>query len=275
MQFFVSVSRQLKFQVEVALNPHYVSDERVEILHENICPYFPIAVVHIRSEVSESAIAAVYLSLCHDNHAAPLTFHPRERYDPKPIDHNLVLPSHWANIKAWQQTSTILPAMSFHRVDFSATHSKQRTCLSGHIITNDASDDETPQMWCHICGKPTINACPACQGPLRGGEIYSPRQPSKTDSYCMHCGKPLPWTQTRMHAVSQLAEDIELLDNSDRKTLQEILPDIVSRSSTPTTQVSIVKMKSLLKKGGTVFMEVTQKILVDVVSETVKKALFP
>jgi len=54
-----------------------------------------------------------------------------------------------------------------------------------------------------------------------------------------------------------------------------LLPDLTALESTPKTELAIVKMKSLLKKGGADFLDATKKILVDVVSDVVKKALFP
>src|ERR1700735_4377995 len=99
--------------------------------------------------------------------------------------------------------------MSTHRVDFSASHSVQRTCLNGHIISNEANLEQSQQMWCHRCGAATIAACPACDGPLKGGEIFSPRQPLKPDAHCLHCGKALPWTETRLVAVREVAKYVD------------------------------------------------------------------
>jgi hypothetical protein len=97
----------------------------------------------------------------------------------------------------------------------------------------------------------------------------------KPDPYCVHCGKAFPWTETHLAAVREIADYIDTFNEKDRETLEQILPDLVARESTPKTQLGIVKMKALLKKGGAGFLEATQKVLVDVVSEVVKKSLFP
>jgi hypothetical protein len=160
-------------------------------------------------------------------------------------------------------------------MDFSSSHSRQRTCLNGHVVSNEA-DDEEAQLWCHLCGRATIDQCPACKGPLRGRAIHGAYVAKpKPDSYCLHCGKALPWTETHIIAVREIARFIDTFSEEDRSMLEQILPDLVSSESTPRTQVGIVKMKMLLKKGGADFWEGTRKILVDVVSETVQKALFP
>ena len=163
--------------------------------------------------------------------------------------------------------------MPTHRVNFSASHSVQRTCLNGHIISNWA-ETESEQMWCHKCGARTISACPACDGPLKGGRKNLPQQPSKPDAYCMHCGKALPWTEARLEAIRDAAKYVDGLNDEDRKILSEILPDLASTEPTPRTELAIVKMKSLFKKGGSTFVDATRKLLVDVVSDALKRRLF-
>ena len=73
--------------------------------------------------------------------------------------------------------------------------------------------------------------------------------------------------------MQEIASLTDELDEEDRKTLTEILPDLASRTDTPKIQVAIVKMKKLLVKGGSVFAESFRKLLIDVLSETAKKAL--
>lgn len=163
-------------------------------------------------------------------------------------------------------------------MDFSDTHSTQRTCLNGHVVDNEADawgTELNAQPYCQSCGAATINECPACHGSLRGHHKYRPLEPDpKPDSYCVHCGKALPWTETRIEAVKEIAKHIDALTDEDRTTLSEILPDLVCSANTPRTEIGIVKMKKLLKKGGETFAEGTKRVLIDVVSETIKKVLF-
>lgn len=165
-------------------------------------------------------------------------------------------------------------------MDFSFTHSTQRTCLNGHVISNevDAEEDMTGQVqvWCHSCGSATIDRCPSCEGTLRGQKKYGAYVAKpKPDAYCLHCGKALPWTERHLEAVREVASYIEAFTDEERSMLADILPDLVSQESTPRTQVGVVKMKLLFKKGGAVFFDAANRILVDVVSETVRKSLFP
>ena len=72
-----------------------------------------------------------------------------------------------------------------------------------------------------------------------------------------------------------MAEETEDLDAEDREQLDAILPDLIVKTETPRTQLAIVKLKKLIKKGGSAFAEALRKTLVDVLSESVKKVLFP
>jgi hypothetical protein len=117
---------------------------------------------------------------------------------------------------------------------------------------------------------------PACDGPLRGEGVYGPVSAFPIpDAYCLHCGKALPWTEARFSAIREIADYVDTLNEKDRQTLTDLLPDLIAPEGTPKTELAIVKMKSLLKKGGADFLEATRKVLVDVVSEVVNKALFP
>lgn len=159
-------------------------------------------------------------------------------------------------------------------MDFESHYWNQRTCLNGHVITNFA-ENEPQQLFCESCGKSTITSCPACNGPLRGANADRTGFAREADAYCLHCGTALPWTQAHLDAVNEIAHFIDTFDDNDRTTLKEILPDLVASAGTPRTQIGIVKMKDLLAKGTSVFAESARKILVDVMSEAARKALFP
>ncbi len=164
----------------------------------------------------------------------------------------------------------------FDRVDFSSSYDLQQVCLNGHVTNNHASDEARNQTFCNICGAKTITTCRHCHGPIRGGHKYSPGPTHPPpEAYCLHCGRPFPWTQARFEAVCAIAAASEGLSAEDRTQLEEILPDLVARTETPRTQLAIVHMKKLLKKGGSVFSEAIRKTIVDVASEAIKKIFVP
>jgi hypothetical protein len=160
--------------------------------------------------------------------------------------------------------------------DFSPSYDVQQVCLNGHVTNNYASDASKNQNFCEICEAKTVTTCQRCKGPIRGGHKYSPgpMHPGP-DAYCLHCGKPFPWTESKLAAVRAIAEESEDLDAKDRQQLDAILPDLIAKTEIPRTQLAIVKLKKLIKKGGSAFAEALRKTLIDVVSESVKKVLFP
>jgi hypothetical protein len=163
------------------------------------------------------------------------------------------------------------------RVDFSASYDVQQVCLNGHVTNNHVSDEARNQIFCNRCGAKTITACQHCEGPIRGAHRYNPHSPTlpPPEAYCLHCGRPYPWTQASFDALRAIATVSEGLSDDDREQLAEMLPDLITREDTPRTHVVALKMKKLLKKGGTVFAEAVRKTIVDVTSETIKKILVP
>jgi hypothetical protein len=157
-------------------------------------------------------------------------------------------------------------------VDFSQTNRIQRICLNGHIISNYVTD-RSVEPYCEKCGAKTIAACPLCQGPLKGGHVTGGGPKLNIPAaYCLHCGKPYPWTDARSKAMEELARE-STLSTEDRATLSEILPVLTAHSDTPRTELAVFKMKKLLNKGGPAFAASMRRLFVDIVSETVKKAL--
>src|SRR6266404_1452810 len=142
------------------------------------------------------------------------------------------------------------------RIDFSVSYDVQQVCLNGHVTNNSASDEARNQHFCDLCGAKTITACPHCKGPIRGGHKYSPGpMHPPPEAYCLHCGRPFPWTQARFEAVREIAAVSDDLNAEDREQLAKILPDLIAKEETPRTQLAIVQLKRLLKKGGSAFAE--------------------
>ena len=76
-----------------------------------------------------------------------------------------------------------------------------------------------------------------------------------------------------MMAAQELADDIEELTPEEKKLLKESLDDIIR--DTPRTVVASNRFKRLVAKGGRESAEGFKQILIGVVSETAKKAIWP
>lgn len=149
-------------------------------------------------------------------------------------------------------------------------------CLNGHIInTMAASSPQSNQKYCADCGAQTLTECPGCNLPIRGHsnvpEVFGFFDYDKPN-YCHNCGKPYPWTVTSLEAARELADELENLSFEERQQLKDSFPDLVK--ATPKTVVAETRFKKLMKKAGSDAYDGMKSILVDVVSEAVKKSVF-
>ncbi len=150
-------------------------------------------------------------------------------------------------------------------------------CKNGHVITDaytEASDLAKP--FCPECGLPTIVKCEHCataiQGRVHVDSVISSKKMEKSPAYCFNCGKPFPWTQSNIEAVHELLELDSKISADDRKTVRDVLPDLLAE--TPKTQVAVVKAKSVMGRMDEGTYNAIKVIIGGFASETVKKALF-
>jgi hypothetical protein len=136
--------------------------------------------------------------------------------------------------------------------------------------------DELPHYTadhCKTCGAETITKCPGCgaiiRGYAHGGGVFVRYWPP---AFCHSCGKPYPWTEARIRAAKDLAQ---LLQGSpeDKALLEASIEDLVR--DTPAAAVAAVRFKSMVSKAGKTVADAFRDILVDVLSESVKKTLWP
>jgi hypothetical protein len=148
-------------------------------------------------------------------------------------------------------------------------------CENGHVINSyHASSPENDQKFCDKCGAPTIAECPTCHAPIRGNVLYDfPNLNFMAPGFCLNCGKPFPWTESRITAATQLANELDNIDAIDKSVLATSIPDLVR--DTPSTPLAIARFKKVMVKAGAATASIFREILVDVLSEAAKKALFP
>lgn len=148
-------------------------------------------------------------------------------------------------------------------------------CLNGHLITSTAetSRHRTADR-CTKCGAETILACPDCGTLIRGrwrqSMVIGVTFP--IPAFCHTCGEPYPWTQAKIRAAKELAQ---LVDSSpdDKKLLEASIDELVR--DTPGATVAAVRFKGMVAKAGKTFADGFRDILVDVLSEAVKKTIWP
>jgi hypothetical protein len=149
-------------------------------------------------------------------------------------------------------------------------------CLNGHVVTEmAASYPQHRKPFCPDCGSATITACPSCEANIQGyyhvtGVIGGYRK-RPAPAFCHNCGEPYPWTAARLKAAKELAHEAEGLDEEERELLASSLDDLVA--DTPRTQLAASRFKRLLTKMGQGGAGAMRDIVVDIASETAKKAM--
>jgi len=157
------------------------------------------------------------------------------------------------------------------------SHDIAQICLNGHVITSALRrSPELAQRYCDKCGAETISACQECDTNIRGYyfmpgviSVFSYEKPA----FCFNCGAPFPWTSSALAVARELVLEESELTQDEREALANTLPDLVAE--TPRTQVAIIRFKKLMAKVSSATAGAMRDILVDIVSEAVKKALFP
>lgn len=145
-------------------------------------------------------------------------------------------------------------------------------CKMGHIITSHGMKN---QKFCEKCGSEIIHNCPSCNSHIKGVERgdFDCISTLSLPNYCDNCGKPYPWTLEAKESLNELlklsseinSEDINFVDNN----FDSLIVD------TPKTKLLATKLNIMLSEATPVIADAARGLLVDVLSETAKKIMFP
>lgn len=149
-------------------------------------------------------------------------------------------------------------------------------CLNGHVITKMAGEHpENRKQYCTECGEGTIMTCQNCNIDIKGyhyvpGVIgaYEYHKPK----YCEKCGQAFPWTDRQLKAAKELIDLSDSLNSEEKHELQSSITDLIKGG--PQTIVAQARYKKYIEKAGSEVAKSIRDILVDVVSETVKQAIW-
>src|SRR5438874_2043939 len=111
-----------------------------------------------------------------------------------------------------------------------------QVCLNGHVITQyGQSQPDGLKAFCTRCGARTITDCPAYTTPMHGYHHMSVLHISAAEipRFCHACGQAFPWTEARVQAAKDLAEELDSLSDSEKEQLKHSIDDIVQ--DTPNT----------------------------------------
>ena len=154
------------------------------------------------------------------------------------------------------------------------TYDTGLACTSGHNINDSATD--FPQFnatFCGKCGAPATDECAECHAKLRGSYRGGFSTASwKPASFCHACGLPYPWTRQALESVRLLADEDEKLSDDDRKLLQLSLDDLIKDG--PAATLAATRFKRVMARAGIGTASGVKEIMVNVVSEAVKKSIW-
>ncbi|MDW8551090.1 DUF2321 domain-containing protein [Staphylococcus nepalensis] len=145
-------------------------------------------------------------------------------------------------------------------------------CLNGHVSSSSTANY---RKFCKECGQPTISNCLNCSTSIQGyyhvpGFLGAYDYP--VPNYCHECGTAYPWTEKVLNKAVELVSLDEQLSEEHRTIIKSAIPDLLIDS--PTTPVAQAKYKKYMSYAADYVQEGARNLLIDVVSETVKKSLF-
>lgn len=148
-------------------------------------------------------------------------------------------------------------------------------CENGHIVSKYNAN---VQRFCSRCGARTYSCCPKCGISIRGlydtpGVICLSARKLPLPYYCHECGAPYPWTEKILNNAVELLSLDDSLDDASKELIKNSIPGLLV--NTPTTPVDIAKYKKGMSGAGQILKDSLRQLLIDVVSETVKKVLYP
>lgn len=152
---------------------------------------------------------------------------------------------------------------------------RAQICRTGHVQNSQVNNLQTPVgKYCTSCGEEMIDKC-TCGEDIRGVHwLYGKTDPSqyRPPAYCHGCGSAHTWTQKALEAANEYIMELDMLDDEEKIQLRSNI-EILTKDS-PQVQVAEARIQRLVKKAGSEAGRALREILVDVMSETVKRTIF-
>lgn len=154
-------------------------------------------------------------------------------------------------------------------------------CLNGHIITSKSNDLEIKEPFCPTCGQAVINKCKKCGTPIKGSyrepsqiapPYYYPSGAYHKPFFCYNCGSMFPWTKITQEAANELIEFADNLNATEKSDFKSSIQDLIVDN--PKTKIATLKFKTYVTKVGIEIGKGLKEILIDLVSETVKRSIW-
>ena len=110
------------------------------------------------------------------------------------------------------------------------TYDTAKICIDGHMITDSMELSNNTDNNCTLCGASVITKCPVCNAHIHGyynipGSLIYKKPP--IPAYCHHCGKPYPWTKSRLATATNIIDMVNELTVEQKQQLKDFIPDII------------------------------------------------
>jgi hypothetical protein len=157
------------------------------------------------------------------------------------------------------------------------TYRTAEVCPNGHVSTRSADiHPELREKFCSKCGEPTMMSCPHCHASIRG-DYHVPGAIVLGDSFeppahCHNCGKAFTWTDRKIAGAVELLEAGGQLSGDE---IAQVRSDLIEMTKdTPRMQAASLRFKKAMCKAGSAVAAGVRDIVVDVLSEAAKKAIW-
>ncbi len=151
-----------------------------------------------------------------------------------------------------------------------ARYDSAAVCRRGHVFTAHAERAAEIATRCVKCGAAILTECPSCGNRIRGqpSNLHGAYRPPE---FCDDCGTPFPWVtrQGHIYQLQNLLDEADL-DSATRLAVHEEL-DALAEADLPEEEQR--KRWERVKELAPAFWDSGQKILVNIVSETIQKSL--
>jgi hypothetical protein len=150
-------------------------------------------------------------------------------------------------------------------------------CPNGHVSTDSADvRPELREKFCSICGETTMTHCPNCKTSIRGGYhvegVFGFGGEYTPPAFCHNCGQAFPWTERKVDAATDLVETSGKLSSDELAQFRTDLSELTKGS--PSVQVASVRFKQTMARVGGAVAGGVRDIVVDILSEAAKKAIW-
>jgi len=156
-------------------------------------------------------------------------------------------------------------------------HDVAQVCFNGHVINSSFKKyPEDNINFCKKCGAQTITNCQNCKAEIEGSDpSQGPfiHRSYVLPAFCPSCGNKFPWTESKIQTAQELAKELENISDDDKEIIAQSINDLVK--DTPKTELAIAKYNKILNRAGKVVGDSLHRLVVDMVSESVRKLLRP